>query len=194
MASPDEFELSQKLAYDILVMNLRRYTVPIKAMDLFDAYSKSMLPMEHGFIVSSFFHRNSSYSRYEVVSYNNLKSIYPSEEGITFQTDGKKLHILIEPANYPHKGEEPYVRTKADQIPHRFSELDLHTCKNQTKIYYSKDSVMSYTAFTIMKPEGINFSFLFFMLPDMYENMALFFEKTFTKEAAVPRSEERRVG
>ena len=167
--------------------------MPIKAMDLFDAYSKSMLPMEHGFIVSSFFHRNSSYSRYEIVSYNNVKSIYPSDEGITFQTDGKKMHILIEPSNYPKKGEEPYVRTRADQIPHRFSELDLHTCKNQTKIYFSKDSVMSYTAFTIMKPEGINFSFLFFMLPDIYDSMALFFEKTFNKEAAVPLADAKKV-
>ena len=52
---------------------------------------------------------------------------------------------------------------------------------------------MSYTAFTIMKPEGINFSFLFFMLPDIFESMALFFEKTFNKEAAVPLADAKKV-
>ncbi|MCK7503702.1 MAG: hypothetical protein MZV70_06025 [Desulfobacterales bacterium] len=91
--------------------------MPVKAMDLFDAYEKSQLPKDHGFIVSSFFSSNSAYSRYEVVSYNNVKSIYPSGEGLTFQTDGKKLFILVEPQNYAKKSEEPYVRSSTEQIP-----------------------------------------------------------------------------
>ncbi len=167
--------------------------MPIKAMELFDAYSKNMLPGELGFIVSSYFSTSSAYSRYEVVSYNNVKSIYPAEDGITFQTDGKKLHILIEPANYPKKAEEPYVRSSAEQIPHRFSELDLHTCKNQTKIYTGKTAIMSYTSFTIMKPKGVNFSFIFYNLPDVYDSLTLFFEKTFNKEAGVPMADAKKV-
>lgn len=167
--------------------------MPVKAMDLFDAYTKNALPSDHGFIVSSFFAANSAYSKYEIVSYNNVKSIYPADEGLTFQTDGKKLHILIEPANYPKKGEEPYVRSSAEQIPHRFAELELHTCKNQTKIYYGKNSVMSYTSFTIMKPRGVNFSFIFYNLPDVFDSMTLFFEKTFNKEAGVPLPDAKKV-
>ncbi|HPE89926.1 MAG TPA: hypothetical protein P5298_09705 [Spirochaetia bacterium] len=167
--------------------------MPVKAMDLFDAYQKSMLPSDQGFIVSSFFSPSSAYSRYEVVSYNNVKSIYPADNGLTFQTDGKKLHILIEPANYPKKAEEPYVRSSHEQIPHRFSELDLHTCKNQTKIYSSKEAIMSYTSFTVMKPAGVNFAFIFFNLPDVYDSMALFFEKTFNKEAGVPMVDAKKV-
>lgn len=165
----------------------------VKAMDLFDAYSKNMLPSDQGFIVSSFFSVNSAYSRYEVVSYNNVKSIYPAEEGLTFQTDGKKMHILVEPANYPKKAEEPFVRSSNEQIPHRFSELDLHTCKNQTKIYTGKDAVMSYTSFTIMKPTGLNFAFIFYFLPDVYDSLALFFEKTLNKEAGVPLLDAKKV-
>ncbi|HUW69869.1 MAG TPA: hypothetical protein VMX33_06515 [bacterium] len=167
--------------------------MPVKAMDLFDAYTKNVLPSDLGFIVSSFFSPNSAYSRYEIVSYNNVKSIYPAENGLTFQTDGKKLHILIEPANYPQKGEEPYIRSSTEQIPHRFSELDLHLCKNQTKIYSGKQAIMSYTSFTIMKPMGVNFSFIFYNLPDVYESMALFFEKTFNKEAGVPLPDAKKV-
>jgi hypothetical protein len=171
---------------------LRRFQVPVKAMDLFDAYSKNNLPSEQGFIVSSFFAANSAYSRYEVVSYNNVKSIYPAENGLTFQTDGKKLHILIEPANYPKKGEEPYIRSSTEQIPHRFSELELHTAKNQSKIYWGKLALMSYTSFTIMKPRGVNFSFIFYNLPDVYDSMTLFFEKTFNKEAGVPLPDAKK--
>ncbi len=165
----------------------------VKAMELFDAYKKSMLPNEFGFIVSSFFSETSAYSRYDIVSYSNVKSIYPAEEGLTFQTDGKKLHILVEPANYSQKSEEPYVRKSHEQIPLRFSELELHTCKNQTKIYYSKKSMITYTAFTVMKPQGVNFAFVFFNLPDVNESITLFFEKTFNKEAGVPLADAKKV-
>jgi hypothetical protein len=165
----------------------------VKAMDLFEAYQKSSLPKEEGFLVSSFFSTHTAYSRYEVISYANVKSIYPNEGGLTFQTDGKKLYILIEPPNYHQKGTEPYVRPTADQIPHRFSELDLHQCKNQTKIYYGKNSVMTYGSFTVMRPTGMNFSFVFYMLPDVYESLQFFFEKTFNKEAGVPLADAKKV-
>jgi hypothetical protein len=167
--------------------------MPVKAMDLFDAYGKNALPKDHGYIVSSFFSANSAYSRYEVVSYNNVKSIYPNEDGLTFQTDGKKLFVLVEPANYPNKGMEPFVRSTAEKIPLRFNELELHTCKNQTRIYWGKDAVLSYGAFTIMRPAGVNFSFCFYFLPDMYQSIQLFFEKTFNKEAGVPLSDAKTV-
>jgi hypothetical protein len=167
--------------------------MPVKAMDLFDAYAKNALPKDHGYIVTSFFSSNSVYSRYEIVSYANVKSIYPSEDGLTFQTDGKKLYILVEPANYPNKGMEPYVRSTAEKIPLRFSELDSHVCKNQTRIYWSKDSVMSYGAFTVARPEGINFSFCFYQLPDVIQSLQLFFEKTFNKEASVPLADSKKV-
>jgi hypothetical protein len=167
--------------------------MPVKAMDLFDAYSKNALPKDTGYIVTSFFNSNSVYSRYEIVSYNNVKSIYPSDEGLTFQTDGKKLFVLIEPANYPNKGMEPYVRSNAEKIPLRFNELDTHVCKNQTRIFWAKEAVISYGAFTIARPAGINFSFCFYQLPDMYQSLQLFFEKTFNKEASVPFADAKKV-
>ncbi len=167
--------------------------MPVKAMDLFDAYAKNALPKDHGYIVTSSFSSNSVYSRYEVVSYINVKSIYPTEEGLTFQTDGKKLYILVEPANYPNKAMEPFVRSTAEKIPLRFSELECHTCKNQTRIYWAKDAAMSYGSFTVARPAGINFSFCFYQLPDMHQSMQLFFEKTFSKEASIPGPDAKKV-
>jgi len=167
--------------------------MPVKAMDLFDAYQKSALPKDQGFVVSSFFSPNTAYSRYEIVSYSNVKSIYPSEEGLTFQTDGKKLFILVEPANYHQKGTEPFLRESSEQIPQRFSELELYSCKNLAKVYYSKDPVISYGSFTIMRPTGINFSFVFYALPDVKESLTVFFEKTFNKEAGLPLADSKKI-
>jgi hypothetical protein len=167
--------------------------MPVKAMDLFDAYAKNALPKDLGYIVSSSFSTHSVYSHYEIVSYNNVKSIYPSEEGLTFQTDGKKLFVLVEPANYPNKAMEPYVRSTAEKIPLRFSELDSHTCKNQTRVYWGKDAVMSYGAFTVARPAGINFSFCFYNLPDMHQSLQLFFEKTLSKECSVPMADAKKI-
>lgn len=167
--------------------------MPVKALDLFDAYAKSSLPKDHGYLVSSFFADNSAYSRYDIVSYSNVKSIYPSEDGLTFQTDGKKMFILVEPPNYHQKGMEPYVRPSLEQIPQRFSELDSHVAKNQIKVYWSKKAVISYGSFTIMRPKGMNFSFVFYALPDVYDSLRLFFEKTLNKEAGLPLSDAKKI-
>ncbi|MEW5817949.1 MAG: hypothetical protein AB1798_21470, partial [Spirochaetota bacterium] len=97
-----------------------------KALDLFQAYAQNKLPREGGYIVSSFFSSTSSYSIYEVVAYNGVKSIYLTEDGLTFQTDGNKLFILVEPPTYPKKFVEPVSRAKEEQIPHRFNELEIY--------------------------------------------------------------------
>jgi hypothetical protein len=163
-----------------------------KAMDLFEAYAQDKLPKDEGYIVSSFFNPNSAYSKYEIVSYSGVKSIYLNEEGITFQTNGKKLHVLIEPPNYPNKAIEPYVRSNADQIPLRFSELEQILAKNQTRIMIAKEPIVSFSSFTILKPTGINFALVFYRLPDLFDTLAIFFEKTYNKEAAVPMADAKR--
>lgn len=161
----------------------------LRASDLFDAYAKSLLPKDQGFIVSSFFDERSAYTRYEIVSYDNIKSIYPQEDGLTFHTDGKKMYILLEPANYPTKGIEPYCRKSNEQIPLRFSELDTFTTKNQTKVMIAKKEVMSFGSFTVIKPKGINTCFIFYPLPDMYDTMHHYFENSLWKEVQIPKSD-----
>jgi hypothetical protein len=165
-----------------------------KAMDLFEAYSQDKLPKDQGYIISSFFSENTAYSIYEIVSYSGVKSIYLAETGLTFQTNGKKLHILIEPASYPHKATEPYVRSEREQIPLRFAELEIITAKNQTKIMIAKKPMLSFSSFTILRPTGINFALVFYQLPDLFDSLALFFEKTFNKEAGIPQADSKKSG
>ncbi len=160
-----------------------------KASDLFKAYAQNQLPTEGGYIVSSFLDENSSYARYEVVAYGGVKAIYLTSEGLTFQTDGNKLFVLSEPASYAEKHLEPFRRNAKDQIPHRFSELAVLRTRNQTRVMVSKDPTMTYGSFTILKPSGINWSFVFYNLPDVLDSVGEFFATTLNKEAGVPKPE-----
>jgi hypothetical protein len=160
-----------------------------KAMDLFEAYTQDKLPKDQAYIVSSFVNTSNGYTIYEVICYSAVKAIYPEGEGLTFQSSGKKMHMLVEPPSYSRKAEEPYLRDKGDQIPLRFSELDLHTARNQTKIYIAKKPIESLSSFTVAKPVGFNISFLFYKTPDIYDTLAKFFEQTFNKDAGVPHSD-----
>lgn len=163
-----------------------------KALDLFQAYTQGKLDKEGGYIVSSFFDSKSTYSRYEIVAYAGVKNIYLAEDGLTFQTDGNKLHVLVEPANYHKKHLEPVSRDKTESIPHRFSELNIYTAKNQSKIMVSKTPVVSYSSFTILKPTGMNFSLIFYNLPEVQKTLQFFFEQTLNREAGIPKSDAKK--
>jgi hypothetical protein len=156
-----------------------------RALDLFQAYNEGKLPREGGYIVSSFFSENSAYSIYEVVAYSGVKNLYLSSDGLTFQTDGNKLFVLVEPASYPKKFVEPVSRSTTERIPHRFSELETYTTKNQTKVYVSKEPIITYSSFTILKPSGINFSIVFYPHEDIMKTIEYFFSQTFNREAKI---------
>jgi len=164
----------------------------IKAMDLFEAYAQDKLPKDQAYIVSSFVNAKTGYTIYEIISYSGVKAIYPAGDGLTFQSSGKKMHVLIEPSSYPSKAIEPYLRDKTDQIPLRFKELNLHTAKNQIKIYMAKKPIDSLSSFTVAKPVGFNITFLFYMQSDLYVTLAKFFEQSFNKDAAVPQSDAKK--
>jgi len=165
----------------------------VKAMDLFEAYTQNKLPMDEGYIVSSFFKQESTYSIYEVVSYSAIKDIYLTGNGLTFQTNGKKLHLLVEPPSYPQKAIEPYCRSQEFLVPLRFSESTIITAKNQVKVIFSKAPQDAISAFTIVKPEGINFAFLFYSQPDVFASIEKFFSKTLNQEAGVPQADSAKI-
>ena len=165
----------------------------VKAMDLFEAFNNEKLPKDQAYIVSSFINGNTGYSIYEIISYSGVKAIYPEGDGLTFQSSGKKMHVLIEPPSYPNKAIEPYLRDKVDQIPLRFKELDVHVTKNQSKIYTAKKPIESLSSFTVAKPTGLNITFLFYELPDIYDTLSKFFEQSYNKDAGIPQIDARRV-
>ena len=165
----------------------------VRVMDLFDAFKQNKLPKDQAYIVSSFVNVNTGYTIYEVISYSSVKAIYPDGAGITFQSTGKKMHILIEPISYPNKPIEPYLRVKDEQIPYRFKELNEYIAKNQTKIFLSKKPTESLSSFTVNKPIGFNVSFVFYSSDDVYQTMTKFFELSFNKDAGIPQVDSAKV-
>jgi hypothetical protein len=161
--------------------------------ELFSAYNKNELPREGGYIVSSFFLETSAYTKYEITSYNNVKSIHASEDGLTFQADGKKLYILVEPVNYDKKHTEPSYRDDVHKIPYRFKELEIFTTKRQDKVMVGKEPIISYGSFTILKTMGNNYSYIFFPDPQLERVMVKFFRDTMWKDANVPRSDAVKI-
>ncbi len=160
--------------------------------ELFSAYLKSELPLEGGYIIASFFDPTSTYSRYEVTSYNNVKDIYTNDDGLTFLADGKKLYVLIEPANYAKKHIEPSHRDDAHKIPYRFKEVELHISKRQDRIMIGQKPVITYASFTILKPTGHNFSYIFYDTEDLIDVIEKFFIDTIWKDANVPKNDAEK--
>lgn len=166
----------------------------LKAMNLYDAYTENMLPKEEGYVVSAYFVNNSPYSIFEVISYAGVKNFYTSGDSITFQSDGKKIYILVEPTSYTLKAQEPYVRPQSFQIPLRFSELEIYTCRNQYKVMYSKEAQMVMTSFTVLKPKGSNYSFIVFPKEGIEDTMANLFQRAFNTHSNVPLSDAKKLG
>jgi len=163
-----------------------------KALDLFEAYGQNKLPRDGGYIISSFFDENSPYSIYEVAAYSGVKTIYLSNEGLTFQADGNKLFILVEPPGFHKKHIEPFRRSDKKQIPYRFNELNIITARNQSKVMVSKEPVLTYASFTIIKPTGSNFAFIFYNLPYVLDSLKIFFEKTLNVESKIPQADAKK--
>ena len=160
--------------------------------ELFGAYNNSELPTEGGYIVSSFFDESSTYTKYEITSYNNVKDIFISDEGITFQADGMKIFVLIEPADYSKKHEEPTYRDALHKIPYRFKEVEVLTSARQDRIMVGKEPVITYGSFTILKSRGNNFSYIFFDTSDLLKAMEDFFLKSLREDARVPRADAQK--
>jgi hypothetical protein len=174
----------------------KKSTVPAEISDakyrnLFDAYIQGKLPFAHGYIVSSFFSETSAYSIYEVVSYAGVKEISMLENGLQFTTGGKKLYILVEPDIYHNKPVEPIFRAEGEKIPKRFSELEIITARNQTRIMIDKEPKEMFGSFTVLKPTGINFAIVFYQQPDIYQTLAAFFADSLNRQRKVPESDAK---
>lgn len=166
----------------------------LRAMELYDAYEKNMLPKDEGYVVSAFYLPDSPYSILEVISYSEVKNFFAAGDSLTFQSNGKKLYILVEPSSYNHKSQEPYVRPSKYQIPLRFNDLNIYTCKNQYKIMYNKEPQMVMTSFTVTKPSGNNFSLIVFQQDGIQDVLTNLFQTALHNESNVPMSDSKKVG
>ncbi|MCL2444315.1 MAG: hypothetical protein FWD13_12750 [Treponema sp.] len=165
----------------------------VKFRNLFDAFAQGKLPIDHGFIVSSFFSDTTAYSIYEIVSYAGVKEIFATETGLQFVTGGKKLYVLVEPDTYQIKHQEPVSRSEGERIPKRYNELEIITAKNQYKIMIAKEPNESYGSFTVLKPSNkINFAVVFYHLPDVHNSLAAFFEDSLNRTRKVPQADAKK--
>lgn len=155
--------------------------------ELFGAYLRNGLPMQGGYIFCSFFDPKSTYTRYEVTAYNNVKDIYLKESLLTFLADGRKLYVLVEPANYPKKFTEPSLRDDAHRIPYRFKEVEIYVSRRQDRIMIGKKPIIAYTSFTIVKPYGHDFSYIFFDTDDLIDIFEKVFADSLWKDANIPK-------
>ena len=171
---------------------VEKFDVPFR--NLFDAFAQGKLPFNQGYIVSSFFSEKSMYSIYEIVSYAGVKEIFPTADGLTFVTGGKKLYVLLEPDTFHQKFVEPVSRSEGEKIPKRFSELETITTSNQTRIMVSKEPNESYGSFTILKPTGINFSMIFYDTSDLFNSLTAFFTDSFNRLRRVPAGDAKKAG
>jgi hypothetical protein len=56
----------------------------------------------------------------------------------------------------------------------------------------SKEPIYTYGSFTILKPSGVNFSFIFYMRDDVMDSLKLFFERTLSEEAKIAKADARK--
>jgi hypothetical protein len=164
----------------------------VKFRNLFDAFKEGKLPREHGYIVSSFFRETTAYAIYEIVSYAGVKEIYPTEHGLQFVAGGKKLYVLIENATYNHKPVEPVSRAQGDSIPKRFSELEKITAHNQTIIFVAKEPDELNSSFTVLKPNLMNFAIVFYQMPEIYDSLTSFFERSLNLDRKIPQADAKK--
>lgn len=164
-----------------------------KLQETFAAYQSGNLPNQNGYIVSVFYHESSTYTRYELVSFGNVKDIYNSDEGLVFQAEGRKMYVLVEPAGWPTNHIEPAYRTDAERIPYRFKEVIDFKTGRRDHVYIGSEPVVSYTSFTVLKPVGQDVSYVIHPGEDVKDLIMEFFRMSLWKQARVPQSDARRL-
>ncbi|MFW6365984.1 MAG: hypothetical protein ACOC2H_05860 [Spirochaetota bacterium] len=164
-----------------------------KAMSLIKAYQTNQLPMDGGFIISSFFTSTSIYTIYEITAFKNVKDIFYSPSGLTFKTDGNRCHILVEPPTYAKNFEEPVNREEGRSIPYRFDECHLHKGQRQEKIYIAKEPIMLYSSFTILTQGEDNFSFIFYPTRDVYIAIKRFMADSLYNDCGLRKTDSRTI-
>jgi hypothetical protein len=161
--------------------------------DLFKAYMANELPTDGGLIITSYFDLETTYTKYEVTAYNNVKDIYRNDEGIVFQADGYKQFIVVEPATYSRKHTEPAMRDRGHAIPYRFKEVETFISKRQDTIMLGKEPVITYTSFTILQPVGDSFAFIVYKENDLLKTVENFFAASLWHDARVPKADADKV-
>lgn len=162
-----------------------------KAIFFDEAYSKGLLPqITEGYIFCLTVPNIDDVSKkldpflLKMISYNGLKAVFPFEDGVKFQAQGKSMYCMLETINYPLKHEEPTSRSTRSTayMPHRFDECEIfHTKDNKYKVLIPQKAHDSFDSFTVNFPAKGDICVLYYIydkdldgvvFPFMEENIA----------------------
>ena len=134
----------------------------------------------------------SAYARYEIVAYREARALRLSGEGLSIAADAGKVYVLLEPTGYHDCTTEPWQRDARHRIPHTFAELSTVKVRNHSRILVSTAPVLLSAAFTVVRPGGFDFSFLFLPGRTALDTIHRFLWQTLHEECLVPPAPARR--
>jgi hypothetical protein len=167
-----------------------------KPVDLFQAYKAGKLPMDGGGFIMSIFYdnaRGSMYTIYEIVTYNSVKDIRFSGEGLWFKSDMYKVFVLLEPLSFNEKFKDPIHRGQGMSIPYKFSECQVFNMKNNSKVIIGKEAQFSFSSFTVVEPDGDDLSVFFFPIESVYDDIQSFLLTTLRNDIAADSYDAKKV-
>jgi len=156
-----------------------------KALMLEKAYLTESIPMNGAFIVSASFPDESAYAIYEITAYRIVKDVFQTDEGMVFKTDGNRTYMLVEPASYAQKHIEPVNRETGKAIPHRFSDIVMHTGRRSEKIMVPQEPLFLYSTFTVVEKGRDTYAYVFHATSDVYVAMKKFLIDSLRKDCGV---------
>ena len=111
-----------------------------------------------------------------MVSYSGIKSIQELDDGLKFNSSGRKIVGLIEPVNYPNKHQEPAFRSTrtTEHIPFRLAECETFlTSDNKFRVLLPNKPIECLDSFTIEYPKKGDVSVIYFIFHDDIDGVIL---------------------
>ena len=152
-------------------------------MFLMESYNRGILPeIDAGFILTLNvpdminIQRKLDPYRIEMVSYSGVKSIHELDDGLKFNSSGRKIVSLIEPVNYPNKHQEPAFRSTrtTEHIPFRIAECySFLTSDNKIRVLLPTKPIECLYSFTIKYPKKGDVSVIYFIFHDDIDGVIL---------------------
>lgn len=166
-------------------------------MELFSAFEHNKIPLEGGGYILSIFYDNENktmYTRYELIAYNNVKDISFRGNQLWFKSDGYKVHILLEPSNYPQRFQEPLLREKNKSIPYKFKDLEVFTVGDQkNRVMVSINPQFNLSSFTVQKPENDDFAVFFLHSEKIFKDIREFLVKIIQTDIRAHSQDAKKV-
>lgn len=159
-----------------------------KWIELFDGLMKGSIAFGGGgYICTVNFAHKSNYATIEAIGFRNVKNIFRSGNGASFQSDGYKIFLLYEPLTYTRKHVEPYLRDDPERIPLRWNELHVFDLPRRDRVFISKEPYVSHGSFTIEMPDQGNFAYYIFDNDKQHKNLETFILHILQDDLKIPK-------